>query len=66
MSLFGFIFFALFFEPSLIALLVAFALCFTTTGTASFLMTLFFLAVRITARAILARERCRSTAHQAQ
>jgi hypothetical protein len=66
MSLFGFILFTLLFEPSLIALLVAFAIFFTTTGTAPVLMTLFFLAVRITATAILARERCRNTARQAQ
>ena len=66
MSPLGFIFFALLFKPSLIALLIAFAIFIATAGTASILVTLRFIAVRITATATLARERCRSTARQAQ
>ena len=65
-SLFGFIFFALLFEPSLIALLIAFAVLFATTGAASLLMALFLFAVCIAATTIFACERCNSTAHQAQ
>jgi hypothetical protein len=57
---------ALFFEPSFIALLVAFAVLFATAGTVTFLVALFLFATRIATTAIFARERCRSTARQAQ
>ena len=70
MSFLGLLFFtcllALLFEPSFIALLVAFSVLFATAGTVVFLVALFLFATRIATTAIFARERCRNTARQTQ